>query len=99
LPRPLPSPPPPPSTRLFRPLASPASHAIDDPEFKQSPPHCVQGTEGQRKIDETLFPRPLVFQNKPVDRNLAEAVRGHRQIIVEKDRKSTRLNSSHVEIA
>lgn len=65
-------------------LSSADSHSIDDPEFKQFPPHCVQGTEGQRKIDETLFPRPLVFQNKPVDRNLAEAVRGHRQIIVEK---------------
>jgi nicotinamidase/pyrazinamidase len=35
-------------------------------------------------LDETLFPRPLIFPNKPIDRNLVEAVRKHQQIIVEK---------------
>ena len=65
-------------------LSSADAHVADDPEFKQFPPHCVRGTEGQRKVDETLLPRPLVFQHQPVDRNLAEAVRKHQQIIVEK---------------
>lgn len=65
-------------------LSSVDAHTADDPEFSNFPPHCVQGTEGQRKIDETLFPRPLVFQNKSIDRNLLEAVRKHQQIIVEK---------------
>ena len=65
-------------------LSSADAHVKDDPEFGQFPPHCVQGTEGQRKLDETLLPRPLIFQNKLVDRNFSEVVRKHQQIIVEK---------------
>ncbi|HYK90753.1 MAG TPA: isochorismatase family protein [Acidobacteriota bacterium] len=65
-------------------LSSVDAHTPDDPEFKEFPPHCVQGTEGQRKIDDTLLPRPLVLENKAIDRNLIEAVRKHQQIIVQK---------------
>ena len=65
-------------------LSTTDAHIPDDPEFKQFPPHCVQGTEGQRKIDDTLMPRPLILENKPVDRNLMDAVRKHQQIIVQK---------------
>ena len=65
-------------------LSTADAHTADDPEFQQFPAHCVQGSEGQHKLDETLLPRPLIFQNKPVDRNLLEAVRKHQQIIVEK---------------
>jgi nicotinamidase/pyrazinamidase len=66
-------------------LSSADAHRVDDPEFQQFPPHCVQGSEGQRKLDETLLPRPLILPNKPIDRNLLEAVRKHPQIIVEKE--------------
>jgi nicotinamidase/pyrazinamidase len=65
-------------------VSSMDTHLKDDPEFQQFPPHCIQGTEGQRKIDETLMPRPLVFQNKAVDRNLLDAIRKNQQIILEK---------------
>jgi len=65
-------------------LSTMDAHAADSPEFQEFPPHCIKGTEGQRKIDETLLPRPLIFENKPVDRNLQEAVRRNQQIIVEK---------------
>jgi nicotinamidase/pyrazinamidase len=65
-------------------LSSMDTHIEGDPEFKQFPPHCIQGTEGQRKIDETTLLRPLIFQNKGIDRNLLEAVRKHQQIILEK---------------
>src|SRR5512136_2129758 len=65
-------------------ISSTDAHAANDPEFQQFPPHCMKGTEGQRKLDETLFNRPLVFENKPVNRNLIESVRKHQQIIVEK---------------
>ncbi len=65
-------------------LSSADAHIPNDPEFKQFPPHCVQGTLGQQKIDETLLSRPLTFQNKPIDRNLQDAVQKHQQIIVEK---------------
>lgn len=65
-------------------LSSVDAHLPDDAEFSQFPPHCVQGTDGQRKIDETLFPRPLILPNKPLNRNLVETVQKHQQIIVEK---------------
>ena len=61
------------------------THTADDPEFAEFPPHCVRGTDGWRKLDETLFSRPLIFSTGPVDRNLADCVRKHRQIIVEKE--------------
>jgi nicotinamidase/pyrazinamidase len=65
-------------------LSSADAHVPNDPEFQQFPAHCVRGSEGQRKLDETLLPRPLVLPNKPIDRNLLDAVRKHQQIIVEK---------------
>lgn len=65
-------------------LSSVDAHAPDDPEFQQLPPHCIVKTDGQRKIDDTLFPRPLVLENKPQNRNLIEAVQKNRQIIIEK---------------
>jgi nicotinamidase/pyrazinamidase len=65
-------------------LSTADAHVAGDPEFEQFPPHCIQGSTGQRKIDETLLPRPLQIENAPVDRNLAEAVKKHRQIILQK---------------
>jgi nicotinamidase/pyrazinamidase len=65
-------------------LSTMDAHATADPEFGQFPPHCVVGTDGQRKLDETLLPRPLIIPNKPVDRNLMDAIRKHQQIIIEK---------------
>jgi nicotinamidase-related amidase len=65
-------------------LSSVDAHAPDDPEFQEMPPHCIRKTDGQRKIEETLFPKPCVFENKPVDRNLLDAIRKNRQIVVEK---------------
>ncbi len=65
-------------------LSSVDAHPEGDPEFQQFAPHCIRGAEGQRKLDDTLLPRPLIIPNKPVDRNLRDAVRKHQQIIVEK---------------
>ncbi len=67
-------------------LSSMDAHSADDPEFEDFPPHCVRGTEGQRKLSATLLPRPLILPNKPINRNLIEALRKHRQIIVEKQK-------------
>ena len=61
------------------------THTADDPEFTEFPPHCVKGTAGWRKLDDTSFPRPLIFTATPVDRNLPDCVRKNRQIIVEKN--------------
>jgi nicotinamidase/pyrazinamidase len=37
-------------------IATEDAHDEDDPEFQQFPPHCVKGSEGARKIDETSVP-------------------------------------------
>jgi nicotinamidase/pyrazinamidase len=65
-------------------LSSADAHSADDPEFSQFPAHCIKGTEGQRKLEETLLPRSLIIENRESGRNLAESIRKHLQIIVEK---------------
>ncbi len=65
-------------------LSSADSHGADDPELQTLPAHCLKKTDGQRKIDETLLPRPCVLENRPVDRNLIEIVQKNRQVIIEK---------------
>jgi nicotinamidase/pyrazinamidase len=65
------------------PVISPAdTHAPDDPEFHLWPPHCVAGTPGQRRIPETLFPDPMVVENRPGAFRLTHGWVG--QIILEK---------------
>ena len=34
-------------------IASADAHPPDDKEFEIFPPHCVQGTPGQKKVEET----------------------------------------------
>src|SRR5208337_828578 len=46
-------------------ISSADTHAVDDPEFAQWPPHCVAGTPGQRRIPETLFADAVVVENRP----------------------------------
>jgi nicotinamidase/pyrazinamidase len=66
-------------------ISSMDTHTADDPEFVEFPPHCVKGTAGWRKLDDTLFPHPLIFSAAPADRNLPDCVRKNRQIIIEKN--------------
>jgi nicotinamidase/pyrazinamidase len=51
-----------------------------DPDWKTTfPPHCMRGTSGQRKIDETALRDPLLFQPVPLDQHeVAVAARAHR---------------------
>ena len=56
------------------------AHAEDDLEFRSWPPHCVSGTLGQHKPDETLLERRVVIPNGdgPI------AIGGAQQILLEK---------------
>ncbi len=65
-------------------ISSAIVHEPADPQTGEYPPHCRRGTEGQRKVDDTLLLHPLVLENKPVDRSFADLVRKHQQIIIEK---------------
>jgi nicotinamidase-related amidase len=60
------------------------SSVDDSPLLRDKPAACVRGTDGQRKIDDTLSLHPLVLENKPIDRSFADLVKKHLQIIVEK---------------
>lgn len=65
-------------------VSSADAHSPNDPDFSKFPPHCVRGTDGQRKLDDTLLLHPCVLENKPVDRSFHDLVRKHQQIIIEK---------------
>ncbi len=47
-------------------VASVCAHRASDAEFRSWPPHCLVGTEGQRKIPETTLPRRTVIPNHRV---------------------------------
>lgn len=59
------------------------AHTPNDPEFRDWPPHCVQGTPGQRKIPETMTDHFLLVPNDP-DFRLPEDLRAYKQLILEK---------------
>jgi len=73
-------------------ISSADTHAPDDPEFAQWPPHCVLGTPGQRRIPATLFPDAVVIENRLGAFQFPHEWVG--QIIVEKSRYdfTTNLN-------
>jgi nicotinamidase/pyrazinamidase len=56
----------------------------DDPDFQDTfPPHCMRGTEGQRRIPQTMPLDPLVIGMELRDpAELGRAVRNHRGEIV-----------------
>ncbi|HVB33919.1 MAG TPA: isochorismatase family protein [Patescibacteria group bacterium] len=64
-------------------ISSVDAHTPDDPEFRDWPPHCVQGTPGQRKIPETLTGDLLLVPNHP-EFHLPCNLWIYKQIIVEK---------------
>jgi nicotinamidase-related amidase len=65
-------------------VSSAMANDPDVPGGGTSLPYCVRGSEGQRKIDDTLLLHPLILENKLVDRSFADIVRKHQQIILEK---------------
>lgn len=64
-------------------VSSACAHIPDDEEFKDFPPHCIQGTTGQKKIPETLTPSPNIIPNAPNAR-LPEKFTAGQQVLIEK---------------
>jgi len=59
------------------------THAKDDPEFARFPPHCVKGTPGWRKIEESFLDERIqlpVDWKPPLPKNILD----YPQIIIEK---------------
>ena len=65
-------------------LSSVDTHTEDDPEFKDFPPHCIKGTQGHKKIQETLLESYVVVENRPLDEDFTVFP----QILIEKSRFS-----------
>jgi len=63
-------------------VSSTDSHAEDDPEFRDWPPHCVAGTVGQLKPAETLLERRATIGVAPGD----YSIEGAQQILFEKNK-------------
>lgn len=63
-------------------VASACAHQPHDDEFKLYPPHCIVGTEGQKKISETRLAKQAVVPNRPV--HLPAGLNGYEQILIEK---------------
>ncbi len=62
-------------------VSSVCAHSENDPEFEQYPPHCIVGTEGQRKVPESETGLEFVVPNDP-DAKLPPADAPH--IVLEK---------------
>jgi nicotinamidase/pyrazinamidase len=58
-------------------------HPANDPEFKQFPPHCLQGTAGAEFVPEAFAENVVRVKNK-VDAKLPEDLYEFQQIVLEK---------------
>jgi nicotinamidase/pyrazinamidase len=56
------------------------AHNENDPEFREWPPHCVAGTAGQLKPQQTLLEKRVVIPARPGD----YPIDGAEQILLEK---------------
>ena len=65
-------------------IASMDAHPPDDSEFEIFPPHCVVGTEGQQKIEETTVENNSVITNEAEAVDLVDSVLDFDQILLEK---------------
>jgi nicotinamidase/pyrazinamidase len=58
-------------------------HALDDPEFKIFPPHCVKGTAGAELVPEALTEKVVRVPNQ-ADAQLPDDLSPYQQILLEK---------------
>ena len=79
-------------------IASADAHTPDDREFEIFPPHCVQGTPGQKKIEETCVPNTLVIENSAPETHPHEVVSGADQILLEKQTYDVFTNPNAAEV-
>ncbi len=66
-------------------VASADAHAPDDPEFEEFGRHCVAGTSGQERIEQTRAPQAETADPERLERQLAALRKGDlQQLVIEK---------------
>jgi len=65
-------------------ISSADAHNPDDPELREWPPHCLQGTPGADLIPEACAPRRLVIPNQK-EFVLPEDLSGYQQVTLQKN--------------
>ena len=71
-------------TNKIKIISSADAHPPDDSEFEIFPPHCVVGTEGQQKIEETTVENTSVIKNEAEAADLVGQISDFDQILLEK---------------
>ncbi|UCC95800.1 MAG: nicotinate phosphoribosyltransferase [Candidatus Omnitrophota bacterium] len=81
-------------------ISSQDTHKADDPEFKQFPPHCTQGSKGYQKIKETLLDKHTVLTFKKIcsPQELRTISRVCPQIILEKNNLNVFSNPNTINL-
>ncbi len=79
-------------------IASADAHAPDDKEFEVFPPHCVQDTPGQKKIEETSVANTQVITNTASGTHPHEVVSGADLVLLEKQTYDVFTNPNTAEI-
>jgi nicotinamidase/pyrazinamidase len=65
-------------------ISSADAHKLDDPEFREWPPHCVKGTPGAELIPEARAASQLVIPNRQ-DFTFPDDLSVYQQLILEKN--------------
>lgn len=65
-------------------ISSADAHQLDDPEFRDWPPHCVKGTPGAELVPEARTARQLVVPNQP-GLDFPGDLGAYQQILLEKN--------------
>ena len=65
-------------------IASADAHVPNDKEFEVFPPHCVQNTSGQKKIEETTIAATVVLKNDASGAAQVDDIENADQILLEK---------------
>lgn len=78
-------------------VSSADQHALDDPEFKSFPPHCVKGTRGAELIPEARTDKIFTIPNDPRLR-LPDDLLEYQQVLLEKQTLDVFQNPHAAEI-
>ncbi|MCM8830996.1 MAG: nicotinate phosphoribosyltransferase [Candidatus Omnitrophica bacterium] len=81
-------------------ISSQDTHKKDDPEFKNFPPHCIEGSWGHKKIKETLLKNyvTLDFKQQYQSTQLYDITKKYPQIILQKNVLNIFSNPNTIEL-